>query len=259
MTDQPVSPVEGAVPAPEITPFSIDAKYIEDGKILGKYDSTVELLEAMAGGTHVADAPAPVALDGAPAAPATDAPGVVDLQVPTLEASPESTGLAQEDLARYEQEAIKGGALSEASLVELEGRGYPREIATAHVQGILAQRELATQKVSSAVGGADVVNSALKWASQNKSEAEVSAINAALSSSDPTTQTLILQGLVRESGAISSAMSGSTAPALTSQPYPSQSQWLSDLKAPAYKSDPAFRAQVMARMRSTEQSGGFKH
>lgn len=258
MSDTQVTPSEGAAApeAPKVPAFSIDAKYIEDGKILGKYESTVELLEAMA--TQAPQA-APVVDAGAPTEAAPDASGISSLQVPEAQEAQGSTGLDQESLARYEQEAISKGELSEASLKELESRGYPREIATAHVQGLLAQRKLAAQEVASAVGGTEVVTSALRWASENKSASEIAQINGALSSADPTTQALIIKGLVRESGAISGAVSGVDAPVLTSQPYPSQAQWLADLKNPLYKSDPAFRNQVMARMKSTDLNGGFKN
>lgn len=241
--------------APEETQWAIDPRYIEDGKILGKYASTVELLEALAApreSTQEAPGVPPVA------EAAADAGGISSLQVQTPVATTATTGIPQEDLARYEQEAVSSGQLSEASLAELEARGYPRELATSHVQGLLAQREIATQKVANSVGGMGVVKSALEWAGRNKSPEEIQAINTALANSDATTQALIIKGLVKDSGAIGGTISGTNAPALTSQPYPSQAQWLADLKKPEYQSDPAFRNQVMARMKATDATGGFK-
>lgn len=240
----------------ETPQWAIDAKYIEDGKILGKYSSAVELLEALAAPreqTQQVEGAPPAATSG------TDEGGISSLQVQTPVATTATTGIPQEDLARYEQEAVSQGQLSDKSLEELEARGYPRDLATSHVQGLLAQREIATQKVANSVGGMAVVKSALEWAGRNKSPEEIQAINTALANSDATTQALIIKGLVKDSGAIGGVMSGTNAPALTSQPYPSQAQWLADLKKPEYHSDPAFRNQVMARMKATESTGGFKN
>lgn len=245
--------------APEAGQWSIDPRYIEDGKILGKYSSTVELLEALAAPrTEVSAAPAAAAPLGSGDSGASQGTlGGLQVQAPV--ATTATTGIPQEDLARYEAEAVSQGQLSEASLAELEARGYPRELATSHVQGLLAQREIATQKVANSVGGMAVVKSALEWAGRNKSPEEISAINTALANSDATTQALIIKGLVKDSGVIGGVLSGVNSPALTSQPYPSQAQWLADLKKPEYANDPAFRNQVLARMKATEATGGFKN
>lgn len=265
MSAEAATPAEGttvettATETPEQT-FAIEPKYIEDGKILGRYSSTVELLEAIATG-EAAPAPAGetvVAPDAGAGAVATDPSGVPSLQVPETPETPSTPGLAPEALARYEQEAISGGALSEKSLAELEAAGYPRQMATTHVQGLLAMRDAAAAKVAAAVGGTETVNAALKWAASNKSPEEIKGINASLNASDPATQALIIKGLVRESGAVAPVINGSDAPVLTSQPYPSEAQWKADLADPRYSKDPAFRQQVLNRTRATDLAGGYK-
>ena len=239
-------------------PFAMDPSYIEDGKILGEFSSTREVLEALAAarGTQTPEV-APVA-PVVPTVPPIEPAATLDsLQITEPAVAPAAGTMAPEALARYNAEVAKDGKLSDASLTELTALGYAPEVAQGYAQGLVAQRKLAAQEVASSVGGMSVVTAALGWAKANKTPAEIASLNGVLTNSDVAAQSMVIRGLVAESGALNPAISGITTPIADAQVYQSEAQWMSDLGKPEYKKDPAFRKKVMERMKATDETGGF--
>ena len=256
---------EAAETTPETQPqaptFEIGAEYIEDGKILGRYGSTQELLDALGSvPSEASNAPDPAEQSTQVEDPA-DPEALGGLQALQVEEPVEApAGLTPDALNRYATEAVQQGKLGEESLKQLEAAGIDRSLAEDHVQGLLARRQLAAQEVARKVGGEQVVQNALAWAKDNLGAAERESVNAALASApNAEVQALIIQGLVKRSGVIPNSVGGTNAAPITGQPYESEAQWLGDLKDPKYKSDPAFQAKVSQRLASTMKTGGFKY
>lgn len=161
------------------------------------------------------------------------------------------------DFSVLGQEIAKDGKLSEASTKALLAKGIPQDIIDAHVEGAKAQAELSLSKAHAAVGGTEAFQQMAEWAAVSASEADLKTYNDLVGTGDP--------------GKIESAMkflksayeSANGTPATRkvqgegnrgagSDVYESRAQLTSDMKDPRYKTDPAFRSKVEAKvMRSS--------
>lgn len=184
-------------------------------------------------------------------------PAVSSLSVPAPPTNPLADQTFVEGLFK---EFSEKGALTPESYTRLESAGIPRSIVDDYVSSKAAAVEVAryrqeqvTNKVYSECGGEAKVKEALAWAQSNLDKASIDAINAQLASSNPEAVITAVKGLqARAGGSMLPGKSGGV-PGLA--PYASEAEWMADQKKPAYRTDPAFRAQVDARLKAAMQTG----
>jgi hypothetical protein len=113
-----------------------------------------------------------------------------------------------------------------------------------------------TNKVYAECGGESKVREALQWAQANLDKSSIDAINQQLASSNPEAVITAVRGLQARSGG--SLLAGKTGGVPGLVPYQSDAEWMADMKKPAYNNDPAFRAQVEARLKAGMATGAIQ-
>ncbi len=202
------------------------------------FNSIEELALAYAAATKAKDEPATEADAAAKAASdETAAKAVTD------------AGL---DMDALEAKIGSGKGLDEADYTALAKVGIKKEMADNYIAGAIALSEQFTARVYAEVGGQEAFEAISAWAAQGGVPASnVEAFNNALDSGDEASVKLALAGL----NALYQA-AGNKAPALltgqrgaaTADVYASAQQMMADMRDPRYAKDPAFRAQVAAKL-----------
>jgi hypothetical protein len=184
--------------------------------------------------------------------------GAEPAETEAAEEDTETVGVSTEVLTPYAEEYYSTGELAEDSYVALEGMGLSRELVTAFMQGQQAVQSAELNKIYESAGGQEAYHGAMAWAAQNMGPEEIQAYNAQVESGDITTATIAVKGLMARFA------QGDPTPAqpalLQSEPagpggiapYQSLAQVMEDMKSPQYKTDPAFRAKVEARLSNSD-------
>jgi len=160
----------------------------------------------------------------------------------------ESAGLNMEALT---QEYADNGELAEQSYEALAKAGIPKETVDQFIAG---QQAVATQQqseVKSLVGGDDAYIEMTAWAQQNLTEAEVDAYNQAVNAGDMETIKLAVTGLQARFTAANGSdpqLVAGKAGATSNAGYQSWAQVQADMSKPEYSKDPAFQAEVQAKL-----------
>lgn len=234
--------MEDTTPQPE--GFAIPNEYVQDGKILGQYDNVNQMLDALAGGET---APSPAAApEVAPEAPVEP---LKELQIDSPVA--ETPGnLEQAQLLELFQEAQQNnGSLTDESYKSLAGKGLSRDVVDMTLRGIEAQRAAAAREIADAVGGEAKIHQAFDWAKANLSEAERTEINSQLNASSPTVQAALIRDLITRSGVSEQrgAIQGQSGRNMGPAPFTSSDQLQEAIRNPQYRTNEAYRAEVMER------------
>lgn len=192
------------------------------------------------------EAPAPLMQGtGAPAdAPTSGVPSPGDpLAIPSQPAAL--------DFSKYEVEFGSTGAISAQSYVELQGMGIAKEIVDAHIAGRVAEGEAHTQTIFSQVGGQEKYQELMTWASRNLSETEIATFDAQVRGPNASVSQMAVQGLrARQQATLGvqpTLVPGVSAPSAV-QPFRSNAEMSAAMSDPKYAKDPAFRADVAARV-----------
>lgn len=159
-----------------------------------------------------------------------------------------AAGLNQDD---FTKEFADTGDLSTESFDKLEKAGFPRAMVETYVRGLKADRDAFQTSIYSEAGGVDSYKSLIQWAGKALDQAEIDAFNKAVTSGDPASARLAVRGLA--------AKHKSTArPALLNgkggtggdgvKPFESVAQRRAAYNDPRYRTDPAYRAEVSARV-----------
>lgn len=155
------------------------------------------------------------------------------------------------DLNTFSQEFAQKGELSAESYDALEKAGYDRAIVDQYIAG---QKALATQyqaDVKSAAGGDEGFTKMVEWATVNATADEIAAYNRAVDSGDVSTAKLAVAGLYQqyqESNPTEPRLVTGANGGVSSDVYESVQDYLKDSKNPEYKSNPSFRAKVIAKL-----------
>lgn len=156
------------------------------------------------------------------------------------------------DLYEFSNEFAQQGQLSEDSYTKLEKAGYPRDIVDQYIEGQKARSALFESEVKSVAGGDQGFNDMIQWAKANLSPAEIAAYNAAIDTGSPEQAKLAVAGVYQKFSSSRPTepklRSGSTSGVSTGESYESVAQLTKDMATPEYKSDPAFRAKVQAKL-----------
>jgi hypothetical protein len=156
------------------------------------------------------------------------------------------------DMQEFSNEFAQKGELSSESYEKLAKAGYDRKLVDQYIDG---QRALAAQyeaDVMSEVGGGEKYNEMVTWAKANMSAAEIEAYNNAVSSGNAAQAKLAVNGLKSKFessvGSDPQRMLGGKGNADSADVFESMAQVTEAMKDPRYKTDPAFRAKVQAKL-----------
>jgi hypothetical protein len=179
-----------------------------------------------------------------------------DPKTATPQQAAETVTKAGLDMNALSQEWAEKGELSAESLSALEKAGINRNVVDAYVEGQKAQAAQLDQRLAESVGGQDNLEATLEWAKGALSPEEKDAANAALQSGNEAAAKLLLTGLnhrrLAEVGREPAFVAGRSSPGRGDvQGYQSTAQMVADMSTRAYKTDPAFRAEVERRLAAT--------
>lgn len=155
------------------------------------------------------------------------------------------------DLSEFSAEFSQKGELSPESYEKLEKAGYPRNIVDQYVEGQKARAALYESEVKSVAGGDQQFSEMVDWAKSNLTPQEIAAYNKAIDSGDPAQAKLAVSGIYQRFSTARpqepNLFKGNTS-GPSSDVYESIAQMQKDMSSPDYKTDPAFRAKVQAKL-----------
>lgn len=176
-------------------------------------------------------------------------------------------GIANEAFEPWREEYTKTGDVSPESrtaIVDLlTSKGFAPDLAQQLVNDYVesakvrdkatqAQADNAAKSLMDSVGGQEAYQNMVLWASKNFTEAERKAYDGAVKSGDVAAASLAISGLQARYKAANKGApkmvqaTGLSAP--TSDSYASMYEVKVDMSKPEYRSDPAFRAKVQAKL-----------
>lgn len=162
------------------------------------------------------------------------------------------------DFDNLTKEFSTNGQLSEKSYKELADKGIPKETVDAYIQGQMALAEKYQSDVVKSVGGNEAYNQMTEWAKTNLTQGQLEAYNAAVSSSNMDTVSLAVQGLKAQydrangSAPQRQLMGATNSSGEAIQPFRSRTQYVDAIKDARYERDPAYRADVLARLERSD-------
>lgn len=162
-----------------------------------------------------------------------------------------SAGLDQDE---FTNEFAENGELSEKSYEKLAKAGFPKEMVDIYVEGLKSSQNAYNAAVFAPAGGEQGYTALVEWAKSNASADEKRAFNEAVSSGDPTRAAMAVQGLMaKKGGSRGSFLNGKTGAGAGPdiQPFQSLQQVTAAKRDPRYRTDPAYRAEVSARLRAS--------
>lgn len=156
------------------------------------------------------------------------------------------------DFNALAQEYTQLGKLSDETYASLEKAGIPRSEVDTYIEGRQALSEKINNEAFSRVGGKDQFNAMRTWAAQNYTPEERAAFNKAVNGSSAD-RNMALDALkaayVAANGNEPDLVTGDVANSNANLGvYLSRAQVTADMKDPRYKTDPAFRKQVEAKL-----------
>jgi len=180
-----------------------------------------------------------------------------DANVPPQQAEA-AAALAEVGLAydKYEAEYRDTGKISDASYAEMAAKNIPRAVVDAHISGLITSAETATEaarnSVFEAIGGEAKYAELVTWAAANVPREELIAYNEITESGDPAKVKLAAVALFSKYeaavGRAPELLTGGTGKGTSTDVYRSTQELTADMKNPLYNRDPAFRADVEAKL-----------
>lgn len=160
---------------------------------------------------------------------------------------------ASEDLYEAIRESYEKGEWDD-QLVE-----YINELNPIDVMNLMLERQgqapTATEQdvagIQESVGGQEEYGSMIQWASQNLSEQEINLYDAAMDRGDPLTMFFAAQALFaryQDGVGYDGELLTGRAPQSSAQGFRSQAEVLAAMSDPRYDKDPAYRADVAAKL-----------
>jgi len=157
-------------------------------------------------------------------------------------------------LEPFHQEFLETGNISEDSIKTIVGLGYPENFVRSYIQGQQSLVEAQNNTIMSRVGGREAYGQMVEWAAENLDEGEIEAFNATVSSGNPSSINLAVDGL-KSRWHLSTGVPGKkplvlgqTPTASSSGAYQSIAEIVAAMKDPRYDKDPAYRKEVESRV-----------
>lgn len=171
----------------------------------------------------------------------------------------EANGL---DPQRFTIEMQQEGKLSDASYEELESKGFTREMVDQYLAGaglmgeyseVLTQAQLA--EVYEVTGGEDGFAAMADWAAQNVAEKDLNTYNEMVNSGNPAQAKAAVAWMksiyTDANGNEPNLLNGEGSNTPSVEPFLSNAQVMAAMRDSRYRSDPAYRAEVYARLKAS--------
>jgi hypothetical protein len=173
-----------------------------------------------------------------------------------MQAAQAAVTAAKLDMGTLTQEFAKDGKLGDASYAALAAAGIDKAVVDQFIAGQMAVAKSAEVALMDSVGGEAAWNSMAAWANANLQASDHEAFNAAVNKGGDTAK-LAMAGLKAKyeaaNGVQPKLVSGAAAAGNTGvQPFASRAEVTEAMRNPKYRSDPAYRANVIARIDAME-------
>jgi hypothetical protein len=238
-------------PAGTPTPEGVPSKFVnaETGEVDVKalIASYTELEKKLGQGKPAEQPPAA----GTP--PAGEQPPAAKLEIPEG-ADPVSHVVTQAGLDpnALAAKVTKDGKLDDADYAAIEKLGIPRALIDQHValvkNAVEAQASKNATEAVQMFGGADKMQAAIAWASQNKPAAEIERLNTKLAGPEWRDAVALISAEFAASSKEPTLARPGAAGAGSTVGYRSVAERTKDMQDPRYGKDPAFRELVRQRM-----------
>ncbi|MER8406998.1 hypothetical protein NKH16_20080 [Mesorhizobium sp. M1307] len=170
---------------------------------------------------------------------------------PALQETEEAEDAEPFSLAVFDAEYAEAGALSEASYETLAAKGFDKATVDGYIAGQEALGQIATQRITEAAGGKDGMDRIFAWATTGVSPAEIDAFNEKFQHADVNAGVIAMEQLKAKY----EAANGKDPVLLGGKPagnpvdtFDSWAQVTAAMADPKYKSDPAYRAAISAKL-----------
>jgi|LULE01.1.fsa_nt_gb hypothetical protein len=165
--------------------------------------------------------------------------------------------LSPEDMQPFTDEFEQTGDLSDSSREAIAQRGIPREMVDRYVEGMQAQTQMEMMTVYNSVGGEDTYNSMIEWASENMDETSIETFNRIVMTGDTNAVMFAVNSVRSQWEAAGNAprpelLQGETGYQGASESFQSLAQVTEAMRDPRYKTDPAYRKSVEARLSQSQ-------
>lgn len=231
-TPAPSEQPEGTQPAEE-RPEWLPEKFKSAADMAKAYAE----LETKLGGTPKAEAPA-----------AETPPDVVDATIADAEKALAPKGLNLQD---FNAEFAQNGALSGESYEKLEKAGYDKALVDQFIEGQKARASQFQDEIMVEVGGDARYSEMVTWAKANLNASQIDAYNLAVGSGNPDQAKLAALGLnaqyTKAVGSEPQRLLGG-GKASSAEAFESTAQVTEAMRDPRYKTDPAYRSKVQAKL-----------
>ena len=155
-------------------------------------------------------------------------------------------------LQEFSTEFDATGSLSEESYTKLLAAEYDKSLVDNYITGQQARAELHTTQMKATVGGAAEYDKITTWAKAAMTPAEIDAYNQTVGSANTDAAKLALAGLKARyeaaNGREPSLVKGQTGGTSSSDSFASNREITQAMKDPRYKTDSAYRAQVVSKL-----------
>ena len=170
---------------------------------------------------------------------------------PTQEDAREVADKAGLDFDALNVEYATNGELSDETYKNIEDAGIPRDLVDSFIAGQNSIAATTRSQMFEKVGGEETYSTMMEWAGANLNPQEVESYNNVMGSGDHNQIQLAVQGLharySTSEGSNPTLMSGDTT-ANAGSTFESVAQITAAMRDPKYKSDPAFRKEVEAKL-----------
>lgn len=174
----------------------------------------------------------------------------------SAQASAEALAQVGLDYNKYAESYAANGKLSDADYAEMAAKNIPRAVVDAHIAALVKSAESEASALRSsvfeAVGGEESYGKMSEWAKANVPKDQLEAYNRVVDSGDINSIRLAVSGLhAKYTAAVGSEpnLLGGSAPGNASgDVFKSTAQLVEAMKDPRYSRDPAYRAEIEARL-----------
>lgn len=180
-----------------------------------------------------------------------------DMGIPEAPQAAENTSILDSLQEAYAQT----GEISPELRAEFTKKtGLPDSLIDSHLASVQAVEQANLSAAEQIAGGPEAYAEMVNWASQKLSEQEKMAYNEAVYSDNPAMARMAIEGLKtrfeRENGGLQPNLIAGGRPDYAGvQAFQSEYEWQQARRSEQYKVDPAFRAQVEARLKRSMELG----
>ena len=160
------------------------------------------------------------------------------------------------DYAELQKEFNETGDLSKDTRDKLSQSGISEEMLDNYIEGQKARVEKEIDEISQCVGGREKMTEVIKWAAENLTDEEKMSINGV---TDKNLMMIVLENLKgrmeEKEGKLPEAQIEGEGTKTTIDVYKSQAQMLEAIRDSRYKTDEAYRAEVLEKIHASREAG----